>query len=143
MATLSGLPTYPKLDETNYANWSVDTKALLQSQMLWRLVNETQTKPKADSSDAPERKLQQTALDNWEDRAERACADDPVAIWKALKSVHEAQQPGNRYNAYNDLFSIKKRDNESLSALIMRTEQGIHLIKALRPETGFDIVGDQ
>ncbi|KZP34572.1 hypothetical protein FIBSPDRAFT_700444, partial [Athelia psychrophila] len=49
------------------------------------------------------------------------------------------QQPGNHYNTYDDLFSIKKQDNESLSTLIMRTEQAVHLIKALRPATGFNI----
>ncbi|KZP03335.1 hypothetical protein FIBSPDRAFT_969090 [Athelia psychrophila] len=165
MASLSGLPTYPKLNESNYADWSVDTKALLQSQKLWRLVSGTQTKPTVSSSDATAKKTEQTALDDCEDRSERAygiitlslspgqkthisttTADDPVAMWTALNvklgntiHVHEAQQPGNRYNAYDDLFSIKKQDDEALSALIMRTEQAVYLIKALRPATGFDI----
>lgn len=65
-------------------------------------------------------------------------ADDAVAIWNALQLAHEAKLPGNRFNAYDDLFSIRKEPEESLSALIMRTEQAVHLIKNLRPKD-FDI----
>ncbi|KZP14123.1 hypothetical protein FIBSPDRAFT_959964 [Athelia psychrophila] len=49
MSTFAGLPHYAQLTETNYADWSVNTKALLQSQKLWRLVNGTQTKPSSES----------------------------------------------------------------------------------------------
>ncbi|KZP34560.1 hypothetical protein FIBSPDRAFT_718939 [Athelia psychrophila] len=83
---------------------------------------------------------------SWEDRSERACGiitmslspgqkthssaakDDQIEIWKALKTVHAAQEPGNHYNTYDDLFSIKKQEEESLSALIMCTEQAVNLM---------------
>lgn len=153
MSSFSGIPNFPQLTETNYADWSINTKAFLQSQKLWRIVNGTQTKPTSSSSPKPE---ELKAEEDWEDRSERACdvimmslspgqkthitaaKDDPVAIWTALKGVHEAQKPTNRYNAYDDLFSIRKQPDETLSALIMRSERAMHLIKHLRP-TGFDI----
>lgn len=67
-----------------------------------------------------------------------SCADDPVAIWTKLESVHEAKEPSTRFNAYDDLFSIRKDSDESLPALIMRSEQAVQLIKNRRP-SGFTI----
>lgn len=144
--TFSGLPHYAQLTETNYADWSVNTKALLQLQKLWRLVNGTQTKPSPPSTPTD---ASIKAEEDWEDRSECTCgilmmslspgqkthtttvADNPVEIWKALKKVHESQEPANRYNAYDDLFSVRKRSDKTLPALIMRTEQIVHLIKNL------------
>ncbi|KAF7968979.1 hypothetical protein HWV62_28747, partial [Athelia sp. TMB] len=150
MSSLSGLPTHPQLTESNYPEWAANTKALLQSHKLWRLVSGVQTKPTAASGTT---KLSPDPVEEWEDRSERACgilalsispgqkphitscSDDPVKIWIALKDVHEAKQPGNRFNAYSDLFSIRKEPDESLSSLIMRSEHCMQLIKNLRTST--------
>lgn len=40
--------------------------------------------------------------------------DDPLEIWAKLESVHLMKRPGARFNAYDDLFSIRKRSDESL-----------------------------
>ncbi|KAF7964387.1 hypothetical protein HWV62_8825 [Athelia sp. TMB] len=140
MSSLSGLPTYPQLSDINYAEWCINTKALLQSQKLWRLVSGTLKKPDETKFKSPPTEAQLSSLEDWEDRSERACGilsmsispgqkpnitdcqDDPVAIWTKLKSVHEAQKPSNRFNAYEDLLSIRKDSDESLSSLINRTE---------------------
>lgn len=42
-------------------------------------------------------------------------ADDPVKMWTKLSSIHNSQKAGNRFNAYNDLLSIRKQDDESLT----------------------------
>ncbi|KZP09660.1 hypothetical protein FIBSPDRAFT_759637 [Athelia psychrophila] len=130
MTSYSGLPNFAQLTETNYPDWNVTAKAFLQSQKLLRLVNGGQTKP---SQASPASTENTKAIEYWDDRSERACgilmmslspgqkthitnrwvtdlqqSDDPVAIWTALKGVHENQIPGNRFNAYDDLFSIRK-----------------------------------
>ncbi|KZP33925.1 hypothetical protein FIBSPDRAFT_943025 [Athelia psychrophila] len=99
------------------------------------------------SSSSSTKEAEQEALDDWKDHSERACgilmmplspgqkthisnnSDDPAATWKTLKGIHEAQHPGNHYNTYDDLFSIRKQPDETLAALIMRTEQAVHLFK--------------
>jgi hypothetical protein len=42
---------------------------------------------------------------------------DPAAMWEALKKIHVQQRPGTRFNAYNNLFSIVKGEEESLTSL--------------------------
>ena len=60
---------------------------------------------------------------------------DPIAIWSKLESVHLAQRPGARFNAYDGLFSIRKRPDESLQALMNRVDESLRSIVNLRPKT--------
>ncbi|KAJ3474116.1 hypothetical protein NLI96_g12644 [Meripilus lineatus] len=64
--------------------------------------------------------------------------DDPIAMWKKLEEVHMSREAGTRFNAYDDLFSIRLAESESLSSLIVRVDEVMHRIKGLRPED-FDI----
>jgi hypothetical protein len=59
--------------------------------------------------------------------------DDPTAMWAKLTSVHLQKKPGTRFNAYDKLFSIRKDDNESLTALMTRAEKASQDIKQLCP----------
>jgi len=61
--------------------------------------------------------------------------DDPIKMWDALKKVHMQQRPGVRFNAYDDLFSIRKKEDESLQALINRVDSVMQHIKDLRPDS--------
>lgn len=61
--------------------------------------------------------------------------DDPVAIWQALESVHLQKRPGARFNAYDDLFSIQKKEGESLQELMTRIDQAMITVQNLRPAT--------
>ncbi|EGN93935.1 hypothetical protein SERLA73DRAFT_144978, partial [Serpula lacrymans var. lacrymans S7.3] len=72
------------------------------------------------------------AIEKWELRAEKAAGalylnvtkeqrihldgiiDDPVKIWEKLAIVHVSKKPGTRFNAYDDFFSIRKKEDESL-----------------------------
>jgi len=47
--------------------------------------------------------------------------------------VHLQKRPGNRFNAYDDLFSIRKEEEESLQTLINRVETAMSTIRKLRP----------
>ncbi|PFH44982.1 hypothetical protein AMATHDRAFT_164154 [Amanita thiersii Skay4041] len=60
--------------------------------------------------------------------------DNPVKMWTALESVHLQKKPGAHFNAYGDLFSIRKEDNESLQSLMNRVETAITKIKDLHPK---------
>ena len=42
------------------------------------------------------------------------------------------KQPGTQSNAYDDLFSIRKRDEEDLQSLINRVDDTIHRLRDLR-----------
>jgi len=55
--------------------------------------------------------------------------DKPVEMWNALEKVHNQKCPGNRFNAYDDLFSIRKEKNESLQTLINRVDAAVSKIK--------------
>ncbi|KAF9470543.1 hypothetical protein BDN70DRAFT_939614 [Pholiota conissans] len=63
----------------------------------------------------------------------KAISDDPVKMWAALKAVHLQKCSGNCFNVYDDLFSIRKKDNESLQAFINRVDDSIQAIQDLHP----------
>jgi len=42
------------------------------------------------------------------------------------------KRPGTHFNAYNDLFSIRKREEEDLQSLINRVDDALHSIRDLR-----------
>jgi hypothetical protein len=62
----------------------------------------------------------------------RGIKDDPVKIWGVLEGVHMQKQPGTHFNAYNDLFCIRKRDDEDLQSLINHVDDALHRIRDLR-----------
>lgn len=89
---------------------------------------------------------------NWKQEADRAAGwiylmvepsqtihlkgieDDPVKMWNALKGVHLQQKAGARYNAYDDLFSIRKQEEENLQSLVNRVDTAMKHIQNLRPD---------
>ncbi len=42
------------------------------------------------------------------------------------------KRPGTRFNAYDDLFSIRKCEDEDLQSLINRVDDAVHCIRDLR-----------
>ena len=131
---------------TNYTTWSEEMKALLRSKGLWRLVDGKDIRPTSAGAD-------QDAWDIKQDKAAgeimlniapdqrihiREHQDDPNAAWDALKALYVQQKAGTRFVAYDEFFSIRKRPDETLTALIARVEQAMARIQELRPST-FDI----
>jgi hypothetical protein len=55
------------------------------------------------------------------------------AMWQALLKIHMQQVPGTRFSAYNELFSIVKRPEDTLPAVAARVEAAIARVKELRP----------
>jgi len=96
------------------------------------------------------------ALDAWELKSDKACGwmylsieddqkihfkgieGDPVKIWAALSAIHLQKRPGMRFNAYDDLFSIRKQEDETLQTLMNRVDTSIRHIQDLCP-ADFDL----
>ncbi|EGN91405.1 hypothetical protein SERLA73DRAFT_80536, partial [Serpula lacrymans var. lacrymans S7.3] len=130
-------PKFHPLSGTNYPQWSGEMQAWLMTKGLWRLVSGAEKCPGTDTE----------AIEKWELRAEKAAEqcihfdgiiDDPVKIWEKLAIVHVSKKPGTRFNAYDDFFSIRKKEDESLQSLMTRIDEGMHQIQNLRP-TGFSL----
>ena len=47
----------------------------------------------------------------------RGIKDDAVKMWGVLEGVHMQKQPGTHFNAYDDLFSIRKREEDCICNL--------------------------
>jgi hypothetical protein len=92
-------------------------------------------------------------LERWEIKAERAagalktsmfhdikvlirdCEDDPLLIWKTLKTLFIQQWTAPCFNAYYTLLSVEKLDSETLDSLINRVDKQIRVIKLLSPSS--------
>ena len=121
-------------------------QAILRGKGLWRLVSEQE---KCHGSDTNKQ-------EEWDDKVDKACGilmlgvkqpqwihfqpvkDNPIKIWKALKSTHVHKRPGTRFNAYNDFFSIRKEEDESLQTLMARIDESMRKMQNLWP-SNFDL----
>src|ERR1700688_2374180 len=137
-----GLPKIKPLSNSNYPEWSGEMRAWLMRNGLWKLVSGKLPKPR----DVDE-------LNKWETKAEKAAGeiyllvesdqrvhfrgqeDDPIQMWQLLEAAHLSKKPGARFNAYDDLFCIRKQDTESLVDLGVRMEKSMQAIQNLRPAT--------
>lgn len=68
----------------------------------------------------------------------RALVEKPKYLWEALKKCHVQERPTSRFNVYDDLFSIRLKEGESLSDLAMRVKTGMRLVVERRP-AGFTL----
>jgi len=122
-------------------------EAWYHAQALWHIVSGTSKLPTVS---APPREGEEDKLEAWEVKAYKAAGimwlmveptqrvhfrgikDDAVKMWGVLEGVHMQKQPGTQFNAYDDLFSIQKRDEEDLQSLINHVDDAIHHIHDLR-----------
>ncbi|KAJ3520347.1 hypothetical protein NMY22_g12799 [Coprinellus aureogranulatus] len=59
------------------------------------------------------------------------CKDDPSAMWRMLQATYRQQKAGSRFNAYDDLLAIRKKEDESLQSLINRVDEAMKLCQSL------------
>ena len=144
----SSSPNFEKLNSSNYPTWSGEMEAWFRASGLWKVVSGS---AKCPSLSSPPKESEQQAYDAWEAKADKAAGwlflmvesdqrihfngiqDDPVKMWDALQSVHLQKRPGTRFNAYDDLFSIRKQEDEFLQSLLNRVDECMKKIKNLRP----------
>ena len=147
----SSAPSFSKLNGSNYATWAGDMEAWLKAQALWRIVNGTSKRPSLEGENADTK-----PLDEWDAKSDKAagwiwltlkpdqkalvssCKDSPVTMWTTLQSTYLQKKAGSRFNAYDDLFSIRKLEDETLQSLINRVDEAVKLIQDLRP-TSFSL----
>ena len=143
----SSTPNFPKLNNSNYSEWKDNMKAWLQRSGVWRIVIGEEVRPESN---------QTAELSAWWQRSDRAAGemklmvendqrihfqgvdDNPAQIWIKLATAHVSKRPAMRFNAYADFFAIRKREDESLTALMTRIDQNMQNIRNLRP-TAFSI----
>src|SRR3981189_656743 len=139
----SSSPSIPPLSNSNYPQWSMEMKAWLMMRGLWMLVSGEEPMPD---------KSRPSELLDWKMRAPKAAGalflaveheqrvhlggieTDPIKIWSKLETVHLNKRPGTRFNAYDDLFSIRKQPEESLQSLMNRVDEAMRKIVNLRPK---------
>jgi hypothetical protein len=64
----------------------------------------------------------------------RDVSEDPVKIWETLKTTFIKPTSAPRFQAYQDLFSIKKDASETLGSVINRVDEQVRIIKSLTPD---------
>ncbi len=143
MSSDNSMAKIKPLSNSNYPEWCGEMKAWLMRNGLWRLVSGRELQPSSGIEE----------LNKWEAKAEKAAGEiyllvendqrvhfrgheeDPIKMWKLLEDAHLSKKPGARFNAYDDLFNIRKQDDESLVVLGVRIEKAMQTIKNLRPTT--------
>src|SRR5277367_6367133 len=117
-------------------------KSALQTMAVWRIVTGDRVKPAAGD---PELEKYYEAWDKAagtiklkvEDGQEthyEGFEDNPQKIWTLLEAAHVSKKPAMRFNAYADLFYLRKRDDETLSSVMIRIDQAMQHIRNLRPK---------
>jgi len=147
---------FPSLSSSNWGQWADNMEAYLSTKELWEYVDGSSPKPVPVDPAHPTTD-EALSLADWKRKVAKASGEiwlaiedsqkvhikqekgDPVAMWRKLDSVHLQKKPGARFNAYEALLSIRKREDESLSDLMGRADKAMQDIKALRPAS-FTIV---
>ena len=128
-------PQIPKLDDSNYAEWSVFMRALLVRQGLYDLVAGTVTRPLGSPNS--------TAVRPWQKKNDTAVAEitlnldpsqlphahalDAVKLWTDLEAVHQARGLGTRLSRRRDFFQMRKSDDQTMKAWIADVRRAVHL----------------
>jgi hypothetical protein len=54
---------------------------------------------------------------------------DPVHIWDILKCLNTAVAPGMKFNAYDDMFGMRKKDDETFEDFGDRVTNAMQKVK--------------
>ena len=139
----STTPNFPKLNNRNYATWKDQMVAWGQKQGWWRIISGEIEKPSCSNVDAYQKWLEQVdkgareiylAIEDEQKHHLGGILDDPKVMWKLLEQGNQSKKPGTRFNAYNDLFLVRKQENEGLEDLITRIAEKVRTIKDLHPQ---------
>jgi hypothetical protein len=121
-------------------------RSKLLAKKVWRIVTGESKAPVKTADNADD-------IEEWQDNSDMAAGiiamalstsqkvhlegkeTNPVGIWKALEAAHLHRAAGTRFNAYDELFSIRKAPDESLPSVLTRVEQAFLRLKALRPSS--------
>lgn len=153
--SISSRSPITKLGPTKYVEWEKAMYGRLGSAGVRRIVLRQETAPAPDPSDSAITMARSQffirsdkaagEIYQWLDEANKihvdAIRDDPAAMWEKLHEIHSKSAPNSRFNSLSTLFSIRKRDDESLTDLTTRVEGAMLRVKALRPPDTKDSAG--
>ncbi|KIK59073.1 hypothetical protein GYMLUDRAFT_170191, partial [Collybiopsis luxurians FD-317 M1] len=132
--------TFENLNSDNYNTWHTEAEAWLKVKGVWHHVNPD---PKAVSLnvelalDTPNKPTDQAAgllflcIDKSQKAHVKQVKDDPRKVWMTLRDLHQQKKPGTRFSAFDDLFAITKKPDESLVDLAGHVSKAVQAIKAL------------
>ncbi|KIM66591.1 hypothetical protein SCLCIDRAFT_21731 [Scleroderma citrinum Foug A] len=123
-STSSSTPSFSKLCSSNYSTWKGEMKAFLCTKSLWTIVSGAEKRPDDSKADLQAK---------WDIRADKATGQLYLSL-SAEQRTHIDACPGARFNAWDDFFSIGKKQDESLMSLIARIEDSMSKIQQLRPK---------
>lgn len=134
--------TIPKLTRETYPLWRSRMQALLRIKGYWNVVS-GQRKKEEGKTDETFDDLSEMAASyiylQFNEEMERLVVDklesgDAAAMWTTLETECLSKRAGARFNAYDDLFSIRKTEDESLHSLALRVADSVRTIRNLRPK---------
>ena len=115
--------------------------AWLKKAKVWRIVEGTRNRPAKEEAEI------RIFEDDW-DRAVgelllwiedgqkthvKGVEDDPKKICEKLKDAHTSKRPLVCFNAYDDFFSIKMKEGETMQQVAGRVDEAMQRIQTLRP----------
>jgi hypothetical protein len=128
---------FPLLNNHNYYEWKDYAMSLLQSKQLYRLVTGVKLRPTSPGN----------RQNDWNDQQEAAAGllakmvdrqlhhhfqefkTDPVRIWGIFKCLNTAVAYRMRFNAYDDMFGMWKKDDETLEDFGNRVTNAMQKVK--------------
>ena len=156
----TNLDKIPKLNGSNYRLWVDQIKTVLMMSQLWMVVTGIETcppQPGTQPTDSDSKEFQVWKKDrkeymDWMNKSFKAAGtlissispeimvyirddkEDPVKIWDTLKATFIKPISAPRFQAYQDLFSIKKGPSDTLDGVINRVDEQVRIIKSLTPD---------
>jgi hypothetical protein len=142
--------TFPHLSSSNWGQWADNMEAYLSTKELWEYVDGSASSPSPADPNHPTAE-EKKDMGDWKRKSAKASGElwlaleddqkvhvkeakgDPAEMWRCLEAVHVQKKPGARFLAYEALFNVRKREDESLTALMARADKAAQDIKALRP----------
>lgn len=120
-------PTFDKLTDQNYAEWSKFMQALLTKQGVWGVVSGTVTRPPgADTNNAVKAwvKKNDTALSEMilmltpSQLGHSDGITDAHTLWTALQNVHRSRGFSTRLSLRRDFFTMVKHDDQTMTSWV-------------------------
>ena len=139
--------TFALLNNNNYHEWKDNAAGFLRSKGLFRLVTGQKLRPTSPGDKQDEwdddQEVAAGHLANMVDRSLhhhfKSYEADPVRMWDIFKRLNTAVAPGMRFNAYDDLFGMRKKDDETLEDFGDRVTNAMQRVKDIRP-TAFTLL---
>ena len=128
-----------RLGNDNYQTWAYEISALLRSKSLWDVVDGTRTVPApGDAAGLVQYSKDHTQALGFlqmslevDQRPHIHGLNTPASVWTTLRDIHNQKTSSTRFVAYNAVFNVAKKEDESLQALGTRVTGLMQKVKDL------------